>query len=189
MSTSTRKCSSISPRCTTRSRPRPRCRAAGCLTPQADTYRATLAEGGDRSGIELPLACWLAEWPYHFGRRFDRDRCVETYLNARRRQVDRFLVGQATVRHTPATPRSSTRCPADRLMTMRQLVPSLGRRTGCGGGSAHPGLVGRRSRSEPGHGALASSGLAAAIGIGVAAGLYPSLRAARLSPTEALRTV
>jgi len=32
-------------------------------------------------------------------------------------------------------------------------------------------------------------GLAAAVGIGVVAGLYPSLRAARLSPTEALRTV
>ena len=34
-----------------------------------------------------------------------------------------------------------------------------------------------------------SGGLGAAIGIGAVAGLYPSLRAARLSPTDALRTV
>jgi putative ABC transport system permease protein len=32
-------------------------------------------------------------------------------------------------------------------------------------------------------------GLGAAVAIGAVAGLYPSLRAARLSPTEALRTV
>jgi putative ABC transport system permease protein len=32
-------------------------------------------------------------------------------------------------------------------------------------------------------------GIGAAVAIGAAAGLYPSLRAARLSPTEALRTV
>jgi putative ABC transport system permease protein len=32
-------------------------------------------------------------------------------------------------------------------------------------------------------------GLGAAVAIGAVAGLYPSLRAARLSPTDALRTV
>jgi putative ABC transport system permease protein len=31
-------------------------------------------------------------------------------------------------------------------------------------------------------------GLAAALGIGAVAGLYPALRAARMSPTEALRS-
>jgi putative ABC transport system permease protein len=34
-----------------------------------------------------------------------------------------------------------------------------------------------------------AGGLAAAIGIGAVAGLLPALRAARLAPTEALRTV
>jgi putative ABC transport system permease protein len=34
----------------------------------------------------------------------------------------------------------------------------------------------------------AGAGLAAATGIGMLAGLYPALRAARLSPTDALRT-
>lgn len=116
--------------------------------PGGTDLQATLAEGGDRSGIELPvalgriadtpeaialilarsrqvtlvhgdptpanvrrpaieqrvwidwewasaaspavdLACWLAEWPWKFGRGFDRDACVETYLSARRRPIER----------------------------------------------------------------------------------------------------
>jgi putative ABC transport system permease protein len=34
-----------------------------------------------------------------------------------------------------------------------------------------------------------AGGLAAALGIGAVAGLYPATRAARLAPTDALRTV
>ena len=57
------------------------------------------------------------------------------------------------------------------------------RRGGHGRLRDHPGPARRRPRL-----ALAG-GVAAAVTIGAVAGLYPSLRAARLSPTEALRTV
>ena len=122
--------------------------------PSGAHLQATLAEGGDRSGIELPaalarilddpapvaqilaesrpvtlvhgdptpgnvrraaighrvwidwewasaasaavdLACWLNEWPWAFGRRYDRELCIDTYLRARRRPVDRAQLGHA----------------------------------------------------------------------------------------------
>lgn len=123
--------------------------------PAGADLEATLAEGGDRSGVELPdplariledpapvariltgsppltlvhgdptpanvrrpgafenrvwidwewagaapaavdLACWLSEWPWAFGRRFDRELCVSTYLGARRRRVDRAALERA----------------------------------------------------------------------------------------------
>ncbi len=45
-------------------------------------------EWASKASAAVDLACWLNQWPWQFGRRYGRERCIETYLKARRRAVD-----------------------------------------------------------------------------------------------------
>lgn len=46
-------------------------------------------EWASAASAAVDLACWLGEWPWRFGRRFDREVCIGLYLGARRRPVER----------------------------------------------------------------------------------------------------